>query len=369
MNLPDSLDPYTDVYFLRSKYILEQEGLNPFVRAQIFIRNGPGKIFGIEEALALVQKYSALSKNGGHVFSLSDGDQYYPTDTVMLLEGCVLDIITLETILLGVISAATTRANDHKDVDLDTITQRTRDIVQILSGRPLYYFGARHWHYRLDADISKAAFDGGASGASTEIGARTANKKPVGTIPHSLECIFAWKYGINRAVTETIQAFDRWIEKAVPRIPLVDFANKEIDDSLASAKVVANLSSVRVDTAEENSMQGAKKDKRDEAYWYGTGVCISGIYALREAFNAHGFSNVSIILSGGFGNKGKLQAFVDAERRLHIKLFDAVGVGELFPVRSATMDIVGVSDNPNVFQPIAKIGRLYKPNSKLKQIV
>ena len=38
-DLPKSPAPYTDKYFLRSKEVLQKEGLNPFIRAQLFIRD------------------------------------------------------------------------------------------------------------------------------------------------------------------------------------------------------------------------------------------------------------------------------------------------------------------------------------------
>ncbi|OGG24236.1 hypothetical protein A3A79_03550 [Candidatus Gottesmanbacteria bacterium RIFCSPLOWO2_01_FULL_43_11b] len=348
------IEPFTDIYFQRSKYILEKEGLNPFVRAQVFLRKRPGKIFGVREALTIIETSIDLK-----IFALSDGDKYRSMETVLLLEGRAQDIIPLETVLLGIISAATTKANDHCDISLRDITRRTRNLVNILSGRPLYYFGARHWHYRNDAEISKAVFRGGAAAASTQVGAAVARQKPVGTIPHSLECVFAWKFGPDQAVVSSTRAFDKWIDKRIPRVALVDFRNKEIDDSLACAEAIKNLWGVRVDTAGENIMQGTK---------FSRGVSVSGITALRKELNKAGFSQIKIVLSSGFGNKQKLEAFVHAEKKLKMKLFDAVGVGELFSVRAATMDIVGVGANLNSLKPIAKVGREYKPNERLKKM-
>lgn len=367
--MPVPPEQYTDVYFLRSKYILEKERLNPFVRAQIFIRKGPGKIFGLEEALTLIRTYSDIAKNGGRIFSLSDGDTYASMETVLLLEGRSLDIITLETMLLGVISAATTRTNDRQEPDSNAITRRTAELVQLLSGRPLYYFGARHWHWSQDATISRAAFQGGASGASTGVGARTVGQAGIGTIPHSLECIFAWKYGTPQTVLQTTLAFDRWMSPGIPRTALVDFANKEIDDSLACAYALRQkLTGVRIDTCGETVMQGARKLDMDGS-WFNHGVSVSGVYAVRRALDDAGFSHINIILSGGFGMRERLEAFVHAEEKLNMKLFDAIGVGELFPVRSATMDIVGVGETLNRLEPIAKVGRSYKPNTRLKKVL
>jgi nicotinate phosphoribosyltransferase len=348
------IESYTDKYFLRSKKILQCEHLNPFVRAQLFIRNGPGKLRGITEALAIIDSQSDFIKHGGHVFSLKENDQYAPGETIMLLEGHIQDMITLETVLLGVISSETTKANDHIDINLPDIIHRTEQIVACVGKRDVLYFGARHWRYDQDAAIRAAAFAGGAVASST-------GKKGVGTIPHALECIYAWKYGYDDAVVETTKAFDRWIDVSVPRIALVDFANREIDDSLrCAAALEGRLSAVRVDTCGENIMQGASKDH---------GVSIDGVYALRCALDTSGWKNVQIVLSSGFGNIDKVRSFVDAEERLKVRLFDSLGVGELFPARSVTMDIVGVGEDFTHVKRISKKGRVYNPNSRLKRML
>ena len=65
-NLPARHQPYTDKYFLRSRQILEKEGLNPWVTVQVFFRNGPGTIAGVGEAAAAFLAYSSLREHGGH---------------------------------------------------------------------------------------------------------------------------------------------------------------------------------------------------------------------------------------------------------------------------------------------------------------
>jgi len=370
MNLPSSHKPYTDVYFLRSLEILEKEGLNPFVRAQIFLRKGPGIVAGMEETISIVKQYSVVHKNGGRIYTLCDDETYEPLVPIMLIEGRVQDVMTLETMMLGVISAEITRKNDQTDIDFSLISRNMRTIVDLAGGRPVVYFGARHWRYDLDKKISKAALESGACDCSTDIGALNMRKKGIGTIPHSLECIYAWKYGTDKAVIESLKAFDRYMDSVIPRIALVDFANKEIDDALTCARSLGDrLWGVRIDTAGENHMQGVTPDNGDPPYWSSTGVCIRGVAAVRQALNKSGFQNINIVLSSGFGSISKVRAFIDAEQSLGIKLFDMLGVGELFPLRGATMDIVGVGESIDTIQPMAKAGRKYTENKKLQRVV
>lgn len=363
-----NFDRYTDVYFLRSVQILQHYDLNPFVRAQVFLRQGPGSLWGITEVLDLIKQQSELIQNGGKVFALSDKDEYNAEETFVVIEGRAQDVIPLETVLLGIMSAETTRLNDHQEIDLSSITKRVREIKEQIGKRDLYYFGARHWHYSQDKEISKAVFDGGVVAASTNEGASIINRKGIGTIPHSLENIFAWKYGLENAVLETTLAFDNVMDTTIPRVALVDYANKEIEDSLKVARELGNkLYGIRIDTCGENLMQGAELGTKK--YWQGNGVTVTGVRAVRKALDEAGFNEVKIILSSGFGELEKVQEFVKAEKILGIKLFDALGVGNLFNARIATMDVVGVGENLERITLVSKVGRSYKPNPRLKQVL
>lgn len=348
MKLPARHEPYTDVYFLRSKEILLKEKLDPFVRIQVFIRKGPGKIFGLRQVLEAINKYSNVER----AFALSDGEVYVPQETILLLEGRITDLITLETIVLGIISAETTKQNDRYEPDLNEIRKRASKIVSLVGERPIYYFGARHWVWEKDEDIARATKEAGFVGASTEVGARSFGNKPVGTTPHSLQTIFHWRDGKENAVVSSVEA--------LPPVALVDYRNREVDDAVnACKKLGSKLTGIRIDTAGENVMQGGK----------GNGVTISGVLAVRQKLNSLGFSKVRITLSSGFGTVEKVKAFVEAEKSLGVHLFDALGVGELFEVRTATMDVVGVGETLESMRPISKTGRGYIPNSRLRQII
>ena len=194
----------------------------------------------------------------------------------------------------------------------------------------------------------------------------------MGTIPHALETVYAWLYGYENAVVESTKAFNRVIDKAVPRIALIDYANKEVDDSVRTADALeGRLYGVRIDTCGENVMQGASANgnHKDAKYWFGAGVTVSGVYAVRKALDEAGHEDVKIILSSGFGEPEKVRAFVKAEKELGIKLFDALGVGGVFPARMSTMDIVAVGEDRYNLKPMAKVGRGYHPNKRLELVL
>ena len=382
-NLPENPEAYADKYFLRGYDILNAEGINPWVKAQVMIRRGPGKVFGLDEALAILEKYSPLVENKGKVYALNEGDNYAPRETLMLTEAPILDIIKLETMYLGVNAAETTKANDNIRIDLAQVTENARKITGLVGKRTVMYMGARHWRYDEDAAITRAAYEGGFRGASTDIGAATFGQLGAGTTPHVVENIMAWKYGRDRAVVETIKAFDRVIAPQVPRIILCDYRTKEITDTLACAQELGNrLWGPRIDTCGENVGEGAIEfpDKRkleqligkqivipdeDEKFWFGRGVTVTGTYAMRKALDKNGYNNMKIVLSSGFADPRKVQAFVRAEEILGAQLFDMLGVGQLFESRASKMDIVGVGE-PRNYIPIAKTGRRENPNPRLK---
>lgn len=359
-NLPSDYKPFSDKYFLRAKEVLERDNLNPIVKAQIFIRSGNCKVYGIDEAIAILAKYANTSKL--KIFALQEGTEIAPCETVMTVEGPIQEIIALETMYLGTIAGETSIQNDKRDIDFNEVEKNMRSIVDLVGDRTISYFGARHWRWDADALIAKACFRGGAKFCSTDIGAEAIGQKGVGTIPHALECIYHWKYGIKRAVVEATKAFDKYIDKAVPRIALIDYANREISDSLRTIEEVPNLYGIRVDTCGENVMQGSILMEDDEPYMFSRGVSILGVYMLNSVIRKEG--DYKIILSSGFGNPEKVQAFIDAEEVIGERLFDSLGVGGVYESRIATMDIIEVDS-----QEIHKVGRPVKPNSRLERVI
>ncbi len=367
MELPESHIPYTDKYFLRARTILQGDGLNPDVTMRIFIRKGPGKVYGIQEALEILKTY-APSPDRLKVFALPEGSEYAPAEPLMHIEGPIRDFIELETMYLGVLTAATTEANDGRAVTIAKVVQdAARNAAMVREMTPdkhLMYFGARHWHWSMDAEITKAVIKAGFDSCSTDIGAHAAGlESGVGTIPHALVLVYAHAFGRDRATAEATLGFDRHIETPAPRIALVDTFNREIDDSLATAKALGDrLYGVRLDTAGECLGQGGLPfDGRKHVT--GKGVTVESARAVRMALDAGGFSNVSIVLSSGFGDPEKLKAFCDGEKQRG-RLFESLGVGGLFSSRFATADIVRIEG-----RELAKTGRGYVENPRMVRML
>jgi len=381
-NLPKDHRPYIDKYFLRAKTILEKDGLNPIVKAQVFIRKGDCKVYGLNEAIAILNKYNPNPKNMT-ICSLQEGDSFIGGEVLMTIKAPIQDIIDLETMYLGVLSAETTLKNGGKDIDIFKINQNMLKITTLVGDRPVSYFGARHWRYDRDRDIASACCLGGSKNCSTDEGAKGfGQKEGIGTIPHALETIYHWTFGLNKAVEEAAAVFEIYIDEKkeakmtlanlhikekIPVIALVDYANREILDSLAVAPIVDGI---RIDTCGENYMQGVypimgyySPNYKYLSYWFSKGVSVYGVYLVRKLLNDNGFEKVKIILSSGFGNPEKVKAFLDAEILFGMKLFDGLGVGGVYESRMATMDIIEVEG-----KEIHKVGRLPKDDSRLKEV-
>lgn len=362
--LPESHLPYTDKYFIRSRAILEREGLNPWVTMQVFFRNGPGVIQGVAEVAEVFRAFSPLAEHGGRILALADGSAFAPLEPVMHIEGPILDFIELETLYLGILTGRTSQANGLAPPDLAAVAAKAGAVRQMLPGKNLMYFGARHWHWSMEAAICQAAVAAGFDACATDIGAQAAGLPAgVGTIPHALVLVFAHHVGPEHAAREAALAFDRHIEPGCGRIALVDTFNREIDDALDTARALGDrLWGVRLDTAGELVAQGGTPfDGR--AFVTGTGVTVAGAVAVRQALDQAGFGNVNLVLSSGFGNLAKVAAFAEAERR-HGRLFESLGVGGLFEAWCATADIVRVQG-----RALAKTGRAYRENPRLRRIL
>lgn len=363
-SLPESHLPYTDKYFIRSRRILQREGLNPDVTMQVFFRDGPGVVAGIDEAVALLRAFSPLADHGGSVHALPEGASFSPLEPVMHIKGPFQDFIELETMYLGVVSARTSMANGLPAPTPSDITARAKAIRAMMPDVHLMYFGARHWHWSAEEAFCRAAVAGGFNSCATDAGAHAAGLAAgVGTIPHALVLALASKVGREHATREAALAFNRHIEPECPRIALVDTFNREIDDALDTATALGDkLAAVRLDTAGELVAQGGTAaDGRP--YWTGRGVTVAGTVAMRQALDAAGFPHVDIVLSSGFGSLEKLAVFAEAKRQQD-RLFASLGIGGLFQSWCATADVVRVEGND-----LAKAGREYHANPRLIRVL
>jgi nicotinate phosphoribosyltransferase len=382
---------YSDVYFWRTKQILESQKKNPKILMQVFQRNdavlcgidevravistcagyfansGPAfyffdelmevkkeirraKIYDYQDSflelckkrIDLEEKLSGLWKNmSGEIIvkSLKDGDQIYPWETVMTIEGPFSYFAHLETVYLGILSRRTKVASNVKKV------------VEAANKKPVLFFPARFDHYSIQAGDGYAAFMSGVLGVSTDAQGEWWGKKGVGTIPHALIAAF------NGDTVAATLAFAKQYPK-IDVIALVDFDNDCVETSLevagAMKKQGRTLWGVRLDTS------GTMVDKSvisQMGRFNPVGVCQQLVWNVRQALDKEGFSEVRVGVSGGFNIK-RIKEFEAVEVPV-----DFYGVGSsLFEGNyDFTADIV---KNEGKF--CSKAGRQYNPNPNLK---
>ncbi len=260
----------TDVYFTRTKEILEKEGRADLrVTAEITTGSLPknwdwGILAGVEEAAHLLQNIPI------NVRSFPEGTLFHPNDTsgfrepVMVLEGRYLDFCLYETPLLGLLCQAS---------GIATMAARVRKAAGI---KTIFSFGIRRAHPALAPMIDRACYIGGFDAVSSIIGAKILGKNPTGTMPHSLiialgDQVSAWK------------AFNKHMPKDVPRIALVDTYYDEKTEAIMAAEALGkDLDGVRLDTP--SSRRGDFPEIVREVRW---------------ELDSRGFKNVKIFVSGG----------------------------------------------------------------------
>jgi nicotinate phosphoribosyltransferase len=302
---------------------------------QVFCR-GDGVLCGIDEAIAIVKQCSPADAEL-LLHALHDGDIVQRGETVFTIEGEYAQFAHLETVYLGVLARAS------------SIATAVHEVVEAAKGKTVLFFASRFDHYTVQSFDGYAAHIGGAHAVSTDANGAFVNEKGVGTIPHALIAAYEGN------TLEACKAFRKHVPDDIDLIALVDFTNDCIGTSLELARYFRRrLWGVRLDTAgnmRDVSVEGSGKDS--------FGVNPELVLKLRGALDTGGFPWVRIVVSGGF-NREKVQRFID----LHVP-FDAVGVGSsLFKSKlDFTADVVRVNG-----KFIAKAGRSYNPNSRLKKV-
>lgn len=264
----------TDVYFTRTREILEKEGLSDLhVTAEITTGSLPrnwewGILAGVEEAAHLLEGLSinVHSFPEGTLFHSSDADGV--REPVMVLEGRYLDFCLYETPLLGFLCQAS---------GITTMAARVR---RSAGKKTLLSFGIRRAHPALAPMIDRSCYVGGFDEVSSIVGAKLLGKDPAGTMPHSLiiamgDQVKAWK------------SFNKHMPKKVPRIALVDTYYDEKTESILAAEALGNdLYGVRLDTP--SSRRGNFSEIIREVRW---------------ELDSRGYNQVKIYVSGGLNDE------------------------------------------------------------------
>ncbi len=310
-----------DIYFLRTKRILEKSGLRDRrVRAEFHVTSLPrgygwAVFAGLEEALAILEGRSV------NVYALPEGTVFGVNEPLMIIEGPYYEFAELETAVLGVLR--------HES----SVASKAARVKLAAGGKQVLFFGLRAVHPAIAPAVDRAAYIGGVDAVAGVASSKYLGLKPVGTMPHALVIVF----GDQR---EAWKAFDEHVEKDVPRIMLVDTFCDEREEALMAARLLGDrLWGVRLDTP--SSRRGSMRRIVEEVRW---------------TLDLHGYKHVKIIVSGGLDE--------DSVRELR-DVADAFGVGTSIafpPSIDISMDIVEV-DYGSGFTPRTKRGKL--PGAKM----
>ncbi len=298
----------TDVYFLRSKEILEKNNVQKKVYAEFTVMNPPYDwvVFaGLDEVLHLME-----GKNV-NIYALPEGTIFtgrdlhgYPVP-VMAIEGDYKEFAVYETPILGLICQAS------------GIATKAARIRLAAKNSLVLSFGVRRMHPAIAPMIDRAAYIGGCDGVSSVLGAQHINKNPKGTMPHALILVLgeenAWKL------------FDEFVDPNVPRIALIDTFGDEKFEAVKAAELIKDLAAVRLDTP--SSRRGNFADIIREVRW---------------ELDIRGYKNVQIFVSGG----------LDEESVKDLKDAGATGFGVGTSLSNAktidyAMDIVEIEGKPS----------------------
>jgi len=331
---------YSDKYFVRTRDVLVRSGRNPRVAIQVFQKQ-PAWLGGVDEAIAILKTCltDGYDWSDLEVYALRDGDKVAPYEAVMLITGPYVAFAHLETVYLGVMARRT------------RVATNTRLVVEAAWPKPVMFFPARFDHWLVQIGDGYAAHIAGAIGVSTDAQASWWGSAGVGTMPHALIAAFGGD------TVDATRAFAAHTPADVPVVSLVDFNNDCVSTSLAVARALGSrLGGVRLDTSEslvDRSVvpQMGAFDPR--------GVNPQLVWNVRNALDAEGFSDVRIVVSGGF-DADKIRRF-EAER----VPVDSYGVGSsLFRGQyDFTADVVSVDG-----VPLSKTGRTHRPNARLELV-
>lgn len=317
----------SDIYFFRTLKVLKEEGLDQVeVYAEFTPSSFPkdyewGVFAGLREVVKLLEgrNVDLYSIPEGTIFRLAD--YYGYRIPVMSIVGPYAEFLIYETPILGFLSSAS------------GIATKAARIKRAAGSKMVISFGARRIHPALSPFEAYYAYIGGCDAVSCVQGAEFLGIKPVGTMPHSLMVIYKALRGDH---TKAWEAFNRVVEKDVPRVILVDTFWDEAEESIRAAQILGDkLWGVRLDTP--GNRRGNFPDIIKEVRW---------------KLRALGFSKVKIVVSGGI-NEYNIPHLSKAGA-------DVFGVGAAIansPIIDYAMDITSVKVN-GVWKPISKRGKL-----------
>ncbi|MEW5760913.1 MAG: nicotinate phosphoribosyltransferase [Candidatus Thermoplasmatota archaeon] len=304
----------TDIYFIHTKKILDSYGLGKKIAtAEVTVDSIKFEPEGEQYAIfcGLGDILSIFEGKKIDLYSIPEGTVFFPYSSngvripVISIRGEYGNFCIYETPLLGSICQASGVA---------TMTSRVRRVAK---DKILLSFGIRRMHPSIAPMLDYATYIGGCDYVSSIIGAERLGIEPRGTMPHALIILFG-----NQA--EAFKAFDKVIEKNVPRICLVDTYYDEKIESIIACESVKNIYGIRLDTP--SSRKGKFEDIVKEVRW---------------ELDIRGYKDVKIFVSGGLDEKN-IPSLIDAGA-------DGFGVGTSLsnaPTINFAFDVVEVDGLP-----------------------
>lgn len=299
----------TDIYFLRTKEVLERKRVSKNVVAEFTALTLPGGykwaiLAGLESVLELLEGIPV------NVYALREGTLFRNKDLrgipvpVIVIEGKYENFVIYETPILGFICQGSGIA-----------TKAAR--VKVVAGDlPVFSFGVRRMHPAISPFIDRNAYIGGCDGVSSILGGEAIGKPAVGTMPHALIIVMGEK--------EAWESFDEVVSRDIPRIALIDTYGDEKLESIKAAQTIKDLKAVRLDTP------GSRR-----------GNFANIVREVRWELDLRGYKNVGIFVSGG----------LDENNIPQLKEAGASGFGVGTSIANAptidfAMDIVEVEGKP-----------------------
>ncbi|MDR2866443.1 MAG: nicotinate phosphoribosyltransferase [Methanomassiliicoccaceae archaeon] len=262
-------DAYTtDVYFERTRKILNSSGSDGDVWAEFTLGSIPNKwpwavLCGTEELLRLMEGMNV------DIFGVPEGTIFRSRSPkgirvpLMNIHGRYTEFGEMETAMLGVLCHPSGVA---------TAAARVRCAAK---DKKVMAFGNRRMHPAISGVLDRSAYIGGCDDVASKMGADIIGREAAGTVPHALMLMM----GSDEAA---FRAFDEIIEKSVPRIMLIDTFSDEREASINACKMIKDLKGVRLDTP--SSRRGSLKEIIQEVRW---------------ELDSKGYRSVDIIASGG----------------------------------------------------------------------
>ena len=334
---------FSAVYFLKTKEIIQKYRPNNIVTMQFFQKDH-AVLCGTDEVIALIHTF-ADNPSELEIYSLKDGDQIEPFETVLTITGPYQNFGYLEGLIDGILARRTSVATNVYNVVKAAGISGTQ--------KPIIFMGDRDDHFTQQAGDGYAAFVGGSTAQATHAMNEWWGRKGMGTMPHALIQLFD---GDIIAACKAYQ--ETYPEDELSA--LIDYNNDVITDALKVAKEFGkDLKTVRLDTSRTMIDQYFLRNQHLLGTFDPRGVNPELIFALRKALDDEGYHHVKILVTGGFDEKRILEF---EKKKAPVDMY---GVG-----RSLLKINIGFTGD-NVLlngKPQAKAGRRYRPNPRLEKV-